>query len=617
MRFGIGAFLALSITASATLFPQAPFRSGIDLIQVDAVVRDRSGNPVRGLTRADFQVFEDGRPLPIESFSAVDLPAAAVNTSIPPLESALTAFGSNDYAQDGRLFVLVLDDVHVRFDAGCIFRVHQIAQRFIERLAPGDLAAVVATSSSRPVALEFTGDKPRLLAAVMEFVPDGGGTGGPPGSGFGALKTAFAMSKLSGVTRTLAMVQHRRKAVVLISEGPPFGLDQVMNPDAGGAANASAALSDLRDFIRTAQRSNVAIYAFDPGNQVRNPLSDRRQNLITIAEATGGFATLQAANTDAAVDRMVAENGAYYLLGYYSPAKPFDGKHHRITVKAGRPDVQVSAREGYVAARRPPKADARHGSDHEAMLRAPIQEVGLPMHVSLAPAPASTKGATAVVVTVEVPGQIFAAGRKLELMVSAVGLEDGKVRATERIDASLPERDKALPAWSRFVTRFDLKPERVQFRVTGRLSDGTRQGSVFAELRVPAFNRDLSVGALTLGTVTGGATTTKGAALLGVIPVPSREVPLSVPLMLALPIKTDSRRASEIVDVTVEMSRGDGTVVWTDRVSRSARAYGSGDGRPFTADLPLQPAGEYRLKLGASLRGRTPTVRELTFTRIQ
>jgi hypothetical protein len=198
-----------------------------------------------------------------------------------------------------------------------------------------------------------------------------------------------------------------------------------------------------------------------------------------------------------------------------------------------------------------------------------------------------------------------------------VGLEDGKVRATERIDASLPERDQALPAWSRFVTRFDLKPERVQFRVTGRLSDGTRQGSVFAELRVPAFNRDLSVGALTLGTVSRGATTTKAAALLGVIPVPSREVPLSVPLTLALPIKTDSRRASEIVDVTVEMSRGDGTVVWTDRISGSARAYGFGDGRPFTADLPLQPAGEYRLKLGASLRGRTPTVRELTFARIQ
>lgn len=617
MRLRIGAVVALSIMSGTTLLPQAPFRSGIDLIQVDAVVRDASGSPVRGLMRADFQVFEDGRPLPIESFSAVDLPGAPEGGGIPPLESSLQAFGSNDYAQDGRLFVLVLDDVHVRFDAACIFKVKQIAHRFIERLAPGDLAAVVATSSSRAVALEFTGDKARLLAAVEEFLPAGGGTGGPPGSGIGALKTAFAMSKLSGVTRTLAMVQHRRKAVVLISEGPPFGLEQVMNPDAGGAANASAALSDLRDFIRMAQRSNVAVYAFDPGNQIRNPLSDRRQNLVTIAEATGGFAALQAANTDAAVDRMVAENGSYYLLGYYSPAKAFDGKHHRITVKVGRAGVHVSAREGYFARKRPPAAGARPVSPHDAMLRAPVQQVGLPMHVSLVPAPASAKNATAVVVTVEVPGRSFTDARTLELFVSAVSLEDGKVRATERIDASSVQREAPLPAWSRFVTRFDLKPERMQFRVTGRLSDGSQQGSVFAELQVPSFDRDLSVGALTLGTVSRGATTTTAAALLGVIPVPSREVPLSVPLMLALPIKTDSRRASEIVDITIEMYRGNGTVVWADRVSGSARAYGSGDGRPFTADLPLQPSGEYRLKLGASLRGRTPTVRELTFTRIQ
>jgi hypothetical protein len=44
------------------------FRSGIELIEVDAIVTDRDGNPVRDLTAADFEIFEDGRPQAIQTF---------------------------------------------------------------------------------------------------------------------------------------------------------------------------------------------------------------------------------------------------------------------------------------------------------------------------------------------------------------------------------------------------------------------------------------------------------------------------------------------------------------------------------------------------------------------
>ena len=59
-----------------------------------------------------------------------------------------------------------------------------------------------------------------------------------------------------------------------------------------------------------------------------------RQKLQTLAEATGGFAVTNTNAPEAGVDRMIAETGTYYLIGYSSPAPPYDGKRHRIKVTA-------------------------------------------------------------------------------------------------------------------------------------------------------------------------------------------------------------------------------------------------------------------------------------------
>ena len=51
------------------------------------------------------------------------------------------------------------------------------------------------------------------------------------------------------------MIPHRRKAVLLVSQGLPVSVEDIItNQNAGGAFQA------LRDFILTAQRSNIAVY---------------------------------------------------------------------------------------------------------------------------------------------------------------------------------------------------------------------------------------------------------------------------------------------------------------------------------------------------------------------
>ena len=50
------------------------FRGGVDAVQIDAFVTDANGQPVRGLTADDFEVYRDEQAQPITTFATVDIP---------------------------------------------------------------------------------------------------------------------------------------------------------------------------------------------------------------------------------------------------------------------------------------------------------------------------------------------------------------------------------------------------------------------------------------------------------------------------------------------------------------------------------------------------------------
>src|SRR5262245_60795717 len=95
--------------------PPITFKSEVNYVEIDARVTDAQGNFVRDLTQADFRLVEDGRPQAVTAFSMVDIP---VTRPDPPLFSK-TAIPpdvvTNRTPFEGRVFVLVMDDLHTKF----------------------------------------------------------------------------------------------------------------------------------------------------------------------------------------------------------------------------------------------------------------------------------------------------------------------------------------------------------------------------------------------------------------------------------------------------------------------------------------------------------------------
>ena len=163
--FASGAVLTAGQPPPPPQASQPTFRVQVDYVEVDVVVTDRQGQIVRDLKKEDFQVLEDGKPQAINTFTFVDIP---IERADRPLFSA-TPFEpdvrTNERAFEGRVYVMVIDDLHTRF--GRSQRIKSAAKQFIERrLGANDLMAVIHTAGSTSNSQEFTSNKRLLLAAV-------------------------------------------------------------------------------------------------------------------------------------------------------------------------------------------------------------------------------------------------------------------------------------------------------------------------------------------------------------------------------------------------------------------------------------------------------------------
>lgn len=124
----------------------------------------------------------------------------------------------------------------------------------------------------------------------------------------------------------------------------------------------------FQETLDEARRGNVSIHPIDPaglavfddaGQMTRESpdrrsvgdarFRDRLESLRTLAAATDGVAVVGTSDVTTPLRQLARDLSSYYLLGYYSTNREFDGRYRRIEVRLREPDAAVSARRGYVA----------------------------------------------------------------------------------------------------------------------------------------------------------------------------------------------------------------------------------------------------------------------------
>lgn len=368
---------------------QVPFRSGVELVEIPVIVRDRSGRFIADLKQDDFQILEQGVPQRITAFQRVSIPVVGPADVPTRTAAAVPAdVSTNERLADSHIFVLVLDAFQVSPQR--TLAVRNAAREFVEQhKGSADLVAVVSPGGLESATQDFTRDTARLLAAIDRFAgakirsaaveleeerqaETRGGVmlhGGKDPSDHERANHAEALSAvLTALARHLDRAERRRTALLLFSEGIDYDTTDVTGTFQRYAGDVLRATNRA---VAALMRANVSVYAIDPrglssaedglvesplyretpsiavGPSPESELASSIRTLRDLSEKTGGFAVTNVNDFGGAFARIVEESSDYYVLGY-TPVKALKpGEFRDVGVRVSRADVRVVARKGY------------------------------------------------------------------------------------------------------------------------------------------------------------------------------------------------------------------------------------------------------------------------------
>ena len=355
------------------------FGESIDVrvVNVEAVVTDRKGNLVTGLTAGDFRLLVDGAEVPVDYFTEV---AEGVALPAPPGASSAAPAPAGPV---GRSYLVFVDEsVVLASDRDLVI---EELERDLDRLGPGDRMAVVAFDGTQLHRLaDWTGDRAALAAAFKEArrrpalgirfnversftqpethdeddmarALDNTGLdrlGRLPKADENDL-TLLENAWLLRVSEAAAAALRGfelpagRKAMLLLTGGWP--LPELTLPLVQEANRLGYTLYPI-DVPGMDAHAVVDIQQVAPAEKLTGILSSDWElgvhaTLNQVAVATGGRAALNSNRMDA-LARAEEDTRSYYWLGF-SPGWKLDDRHHRIEVEMRRPGLVVRARNGF------------------------------------------------------------------------------------------------------------------------------------------------------------------------------------------------------------------------------------------------------------------------------
>jgi VWFA-related protein len=152
--------------------PQQPnvIRVRTNVVQVPVVVRDSKGKAIGGLTKSDFELFDNGRQVQIASFAVENVPPAstpaATRKPTTPVRESPPPPPPPTPSPTTRYIALFFDDTSMRVYDVTFSR--KAAESFVQHdLKPGDKVGIFTTSTT--VSLDFTDNVPKLLETLAQL----------------------------------------------------------------------------------------------------------------------------------------------------------------------------------------------------------------------------------------------------------------------------------------------------------------------------------------------------------------------------------------------------------------------------------------------------------------
>jgi VWFA-related protein len=137
-----------------------------ELVQIDVVVTDKQGKLARDLTRADFELFDDGKKQEITHFAVGTAAQPARWLAVEKKPSEKSAGDSPPVEiRAGRYVVIAVDDFHLAPEN--LLTAKRSLHRFInDQMVAGDQVAIATTSGNIGMFQQFTNERDVLERAV-------------------------------------------------------------------------------------------------------------------------------------------------------------------------------------------------------------------------------------------------------------------------------------------------------------------------------------------------------------------------------------------------------------------------------------------------------------------
>lgn len=366
-----------------------PLRSTTRLVQLSVIVDGRHGKPIAGLTKNDFELWDNGRRQTIQLFlTHASDPASSHPAALPPNTYSNRL---SDHTIPMSATVILLDGLNTRI-TDQQYALQQVV-KFLGQIRPQDRVALYTLGTQLTLVHDFTNDAKDLLAALhgykgqisteFEMPPqlqrrDGFGRGGYAGLGrtsapnnvltpvlkiFNASERNVQLSDRVG--RTVWALERiadhvallpGRKNLVWVS-GSFLAAADLQDVEMNTPDGSLLFTTDLTGVARMLNNASMVVYPVDARGLLvggffgafGDAAPGNFEIMDEIAHRTGGQAFYNTNDIFNSIRRAVDDSRVSYELGYYPNTGKWDGTFHRIRVKVLRHGAHVRAREGYFA----------------------------------------------------------------------------------------------------------------------------------------------------------------------------------------------------------------------------------------------------------------------------